>query len=135
MGRIILGVIIGFIAWSIIWVGGNEVLASLSPGWYGAYKLQFEKAAFNKTPFEADTSFLILSLVRSMVTSLLCGYLAAFVANEYRRMTLILGVLLLAVGIYFESTYWDQMPLWYHLTFLALLIPMTIAGGKLKKTS
>ena len=135
MGRIILGVIVGFIAWSIIWVGGNEVLASLSPDWYGAYKLQFEKAAFNKTPFESDSSFLILNLVRSMVTTLLSAYLAVFVANESRRTTLILGVLLLAVGIYFESTYWDQLPVWYHLTFLALLIPMSIAGGMLKKTA
>ncbi len=135
MGRIILGVVVGFIAWSIIWVGGNEVLASLSPDWYGAYKLQFEKAAFNKTPFDADSSFLILNVIRSMVTSLLSAYLAVFVANEYRRTTLFLGILLLITGIYFESTYWDQMPLWYHLTFLALLIPMSMAGGYLKKTN
>ena len=26
MGRLILGVIVGFIVWSILWVGGDEVI-------------------------------------------------------------------------------------------------------------
>ena len=135
MGRIILGVIVGFIAWSIIWVGGNEVLASLSPGWYGAYKLQFEKAAFNNTPFEASSIMMIFHLFRSVIASLLSGFLAAFVANENRRTTMILGVILLVVGIIVQSMVWNLLPIWYHLIFLLLLIPVTIAGGYLKKTT
>jgi hypothetical protein len=134
MVRIILGVIVGFVAWSIIWVGGDEAIAMLSPQWYGAHKLAFEKAAFNKTPFEASSAILIFNLVRSMITSLLAGYLAVFVANEAKRTTMILGVLLLIVGVYFETTYWDQVPIWYHLIFLALLVPVTMLGGKLKKS-
>jgi uncharacterized membrane protein YeaQ/YmgE (transglycosylase-associated protein family) len=133
MGRIILGVIVGFIAWSIIWVGGDETFGSLLPDWYGTQKLAFEKAAFNKTPFDASSSFLLFKLIHSIVTSVISGYLAAFISKENNRTTLILGILLLAVGIYFESTYWSQLPIWYHLVFLILLIPMTIAGGKLKK--
>lgn len=135
MGRIILGVIVGFIAWSILWVGGDEVIAMLSPDWYGVHKLAFEKAAFNKTPFETNGTILVLNLIRSMFTSLLSGYLAAFVANENRRTTLILGVLLLAVGIAVQATVWSMIPIWYHLIFLILLIPMTQAGGKLKRTT
>ena len=64
MGRIILGVIVGFIAWSILWVGGDEAIAMLSPDWYGAHKLAFEKAAFNKTPFEPSSTMLIFHLFR-----------------------------------------------------------------------
>jgi hypothetical protein len=135
MVRIILGVIVGFIAWSIIWVGGDEGIAMIAPHWYGAHKLAFEKAVFNKEPFDANFAILVLKLVHSIVASVLAGYLASFVANESKRTTLILGVLLLAVGVYFESTYWQQIPIWYHLVFLILLIPMTIAGGKLKKTA
>jgi hypothetical protein len=40
-------------------------------------------------------------------------------------------VLLLVVGIYFQSQYWHVMPLWYHLIFLALLIPMCFVGARL----
>ena len=135
MGRIILGVIVGFIAWSILWVGGDEALASLSPGWYGTHKLAFEKAAFNGTPFEASTTMMVFHLIRSVITSLVSGFLAAFVANENRRTTMILGVLLLLVGIAFQAMAWNLLPIWYHLAFLFLLIPVTIAGGYLKKTA
>lgn len=135
MGRIVLGVVVGFIAWSIIWVGGDEALGSALPGWYGVHKLAFEKAAFNQTPWEADSAFLLFKLVHSIVTSLVSGYLAAFVANENRRTTLILGLLLLVVGIAVQAMVWNLIPIWYHVVFLILLIPMTILGGKFKKTS
>jgi hypothetical protein len=135
MGRIILGVIVGFIAWSILWVGGDETLAKVSADWYGTHKIAFEKAVFNKTPFEASSGILLLKLLHSIIASVISGYLAVLVAGEFRRTTMALGILLLAVGIYFEASYWTQIPVWYHLTFLVLLIPMTMLGGKLKKTA
>lgn len=135
MGRIILGVIVGFVAWTILWVGGDEALAMLSPGWYGTHKLAFEKAAFNNTPFEASSTMMVFHLFRSVITSFLSGFLAAFAANENRRTTLILGILLLIVGIIFQAMAWSLLPIWYHLAFLLLLIPVTIAGGYLKKTT
>ena len=45
MVRIILGVIAGFIAWSILWVGTDAVLMMLSTGWYGAHQEAFQLAA------------------------------------------------------------------------------------------
>jgi hypothetical protein len=133
MVRIVLGVIVGFVAWSILWGGGDEVLARVFPDWYGTQKLAFEKAAFNKTSFEASTGILLFHLLRSVVTSLISGYLAAVVANENKRTTLALGLLLLVVGVIVQATVWNLLPIWYHLLFLVLLIPVTIAGGKLKK--
>lgn len=138
MGRIILGVIVGFIAWSILWVGGDEALAKLSPDWYAAHRPDVEEAINQVTrqnPIQISFSVLIFNLVRSMITSLLSGYMAAFVANENRRTTMILGVLLLIVGIGVQVMAWSLFPVWYHLAFLLFLIPVTIAGGYLKKTS
>ena len=135
MGRIILGVIAGFIAWSIIWVGGGEAMTKLSPAWYGVQKLAFEKASINNTPFEANSGFMLFELVHSVITSLLSGFLAAFVANENRRAPLILAILLLVVGIAVQASVWSLLPIWYHLAFLLLLVPMTIAGGYLKKAT
>src|SRR5664279_1092953 len=120
MGRIVLGVIVGFVAWSILWVGGDEMLARFWAD-YGVHSIAFEKAALNKTPFEFSSTILIINLIRSVISSLLSGYLAAFVANENRRTTLILGVLLLIVGIIVEATVWNLLPVWYHLVFLVLL--------------
>lgn len=135
MVRIILGVIAGFIAWSILWLGVDQVLRSASPGWYGAHELRFENATLNETPFDADMMMLILHLVRSSVISIMSGFLAVVVANERKKTTLILGILLLAFGIYVQLSVWKFMPVWYHFLFLFLLIPMTIIGGKLKRST
>lgn len=134
MVRIILGIVVGFIAWSILWVGTDQVLMSLSKEWYGTHQLQFEKAMFNKTPFAADMTILIMHLVRSVIISLMSGFLAAFVANENSKTPLALGVLLLAFGLMVQIMAWNYLPLWYHFLFLFLLIPVTIAGGKLRKS-
>ena len=96
--------------------------------------MRFETAAFNETPFAADTTILILDLVRSGIISLMSGFLAVFVANEAKKTTIVLGVLLLAFGLYVQLSVWKYIPIWYHLLFLLLLVPMTIMGGKLKKT-
>jgi uncharacterized protein (DUF983 family) len=43
-------------------------------------------------------------------------------------------MLLLLVGIFVQMGIWDKIPLWYHLAFWILLIPMTIIGGKLTES-
>ncbi|MFN0277399.1 MAG: hypothetical protein ACKVRN_02240 [Pyrinomonadaceae bacterium] len=136
MSRIILGVIVGFVVWTIIALGGDEALAKLSGGWYSTNREVLNKAVFNQAePVDPiDPTFFVIVLVLSVIASLLAGFLAAFVANENRRTPLALGVLLLIVGLYFQFTAWNQMPVWYHLAFLILLIPVTVAGGYLKKT-
>ncbi|MBX3297775.1 MAG: hypothetical protein KF762_18920 [Acidobacteria bacterium] len=132
MVRIILGVVAGFIAWSILWIGGEEVLRMLSPGWYGAHQLEAEKAMFNRSEFTSDTTILMISLIRSIITSIVSGYLAAVIAGENNRTALILGALLLAFGLMVQIMAWNYMPVWYHAIFLILLIPMTLLGAKLK---
>ena len=48
---------------------------------------------------------------------------------------LIPGVLLLLAFIPQHIMLWDKFPLWYHLTFLLSLIPLTFAGGKTAQAS
>ncbi len=135
MVRIILGIIVGFIAWSIIWVGGDAVLTSLSPGWYGAHQDATQVALANNAPFAADTTIAFIHLIRSVIASVLAGFLAAFVAGENRRSPLILGAILLLVGIMVQYMMANVLPLWYHAIFLVLLMPMTIIGAKLRTAS
>lgn len=134
MLRIILGVIAGFIAWSILWVGSQQVLVSVWPDWYGAHQIAFERATLNREVFTPDTTILIMNLVRLTIVSILSGFLAAVIAGENKRSTLILAILLLAFGAVVTALTWALLPIWYHIILLALLVPMTIAGGKLKKT-
>jgi len=133
MVKIVLGVIAGFVAWSILWVGSDQVLMTASPNWYGAHQLGFEKAITNGESFTADTTILVMHLVRSAIVSIMSGFLAAFIAGENRRAPMILGVALLLVGIAVEAYAWNYAPAWYHVLFVLLLIPMTMLGGKLKQ--
>src|SRR5688500_5612531 len=134
MLRIILGVVAGFIAWSIVWVGSDQVLMSVLP-WYQVHQQAFESALLVQTPFVADQAILMMHLVRAIIISIMAGFIAAVVAGENRKSPIALGTLLLLFGIFVQSMAWNYLPVWYHLAFLALLIPMTITGGKMKQTA
>ena len=133
MVRIILGVIVGFILWSILWVGSEKVLSAIWPEWYGAHQLAFESAVSNGGTFTADTTILLMNIVRGSIVSVISGFLAAVIARETKRSPLILGCLLVAFGLVIVVMSWSYVPVWYHVIFTFLLIPMTILGGRLKK--
>ena len=122
MLKISLGVIVGFIVWSILWVGFDAVLRTV----WGNYNESAKAMKFSSL-------MLLVPIILSAVVSLISGYVAALVAKENTKSPLILGVLLLIVGIFVQIGVWDKIPLWYHLTFWILLIPMTILGGRLKR--
>lgn len=135
MLKIVLGVIAGFVTWSVLWLGTDQVLIMASPSWYGIHQDNFELAMVNQDPFRPETTILIMHLVRAVIISIMSGFLAAFVAGENRKTPLILGVLLLAFGLMVQVMAWNYLPIWYHLVFLAILIPFTVLGGKLKTAS
>ena len=135
MIRIILAVIVGFVAWSIMWVGSERVLSIASPDWFGAHQIAFEKATLNKEAYTPDTTILILNVVRGTIVTIMTGFLTALISGENRLSTLILGILLVAFGLVVVVMTWHIIPLWYHVLFTLMLIPMTIVGGRLKSFS
>ncbi len=134
MLRIILGVIVGFIIWSIVWVGGEQALASLWTD-FGNHSREAEKAVTNGTALEPNAIFAVVNLLRSFLTSMIAGYMTALVAGEFKRSTMVLGLILLAVGVAVEYMFWNVAPAWYHILFVIFLIPMTILGGRLRRSN
>ncbi len=135
MVRIIIGVIVGFILWSILWVGSEKVLSAIWPEWYGAHQIAFEAVVANGGTYMAETTILLMNIVRGSIISVISGFLAALIARENKRSPLILGFLLVAFGLLIVIMTWSYIPIWYHVIFTALLIPMTILGGRLRKTA
>jgi len=135
MIRIILAGIVGFVAWSIMWVGSERVLSIASPSWFGVHQIAFEKATLNKEAYTPDTTILVLNVVRGTIVTIIAGFLTALISRENRRSTLILGILLVAFGLVVVVMTWHIIPLWYHVLFTLMLIPMTIVGGRLKSFS
>jgi hypothetical protein len=133
--RIVLGVIAGFFAWAIVWVGSEKILSAIWPEWFGAQQLAFEAAVDHGGQFTADTTFLLTQIVCASIVSVMSGFLAALIAGENKRAPLILGFLLVAVGLLKVVMSWPYVPIWYHVIFTAILLPMTILGGKLKSAA
>ena len=130
MMRIVLGVIAAFIAWLIAWVGSEKILSATWPG-FGAHQRAFEEAVKNGGQFTADTTMLLTHIVLGSIVSLMSGSVAALIAGENRRAPLVLGFLLLAIGLLKLVMSWPYVPIWYHVIFTAILLPMAIMGGKL----
>jgi len=135
MVRIILGVIVGFVVWTILWLGSEQTLSALLPDWWGAHQLAFERATVNGEPFTADTTILAVNVLRGAIITVISGFVAALIAAENRKSTLILGILLLAFGLFVVAMTWSMIPLWYHVVFSAMLIPLTILGGRMKRAA
>lgn len=132
MIRSIVGAIVGFFAWSIVWVGSEKIFSAIWPAWYGAHQVAFEAAIANNGQFTPDKRILLMNIVRGAIVSMLAGYLAAVIARENKRSPLILGILLVAFDLLIVVLSWRLVPVWYGVIFTLMLLPMTILGGRLK---
>jgi hypothetical protein len=130
MLRIVLGVIAGFFAWMIVWVGSEKIVSAIWPA-FGAHQRAFEEAVKNGGQFTPDTTMLLTHIVLGSIVSVMSGSVAALIAGENTRAPLVLGFLLLAVGLLKAVMSWRHVPIWYHVIFTAILLPMAIMGGKL----
>ena len=135
MVRIVLGVITGFFAWAIVWFGSEKILSAIWPESYGAHQRAFEEAVTKGGQFTANTTLLLIHIVVGSIVSVMSGFLAALIAGENKRAPLVLGFLLVAFGLLKVVLSWPYVPIWYHVIFTALLIPMAIIGGKLVTTT
>ena len=133
MIRIVLGVIAGFFAWAIVWFGSEKILSAIWPE-FGTHQRAFEAAITNGGQFTADTTLLLMHIVLGSIVSVMSG-LAALIAGGNQRAPLALGFLLLAFGVLKAVMSWKYVPIWYHVSFTAILLPLAILGGKLKGTT
>ena len=122
MLKLILGIIVGFIVWTLLWLGGGILNKMIEPN-----------NVPNPDLSNITTSYLMIKIALSIVCSLIAGFIAVLISKELKLTSFILSILLLLVGIIVEVAIWNYVPLWYHILFLGLLIPTTILGGKLKK--
>lgn len=115
-------VIVGYLAWTALWLGGNAAIMSIFAEHIGP----------NSEVFHVPALVSILGL--SVVCSLASGIVAAALAKpKGSKAVLIMAGLLLLTGIGVQAGFWDGMPVWYHLSFLALIVPVVVAGGKLRR--
>ena len=131
MKKVILGVLIGIVAWGCLLSVSDFILATVAPNWFGKYQNDLQMAIYQGEPLTTPTSILLIIVLRSMVYSVIAGFITATVAVENYFSTLILGVLLIFCGFLVHLSFWDLVPYWFHLLVLFQFIPLTMLGGRL----
>ena len=121
MGRAIGGVVVGYALWSVLWLGLNAGAQAALPDVID--------------PLQPLTHVGVLAffVVASVAISIGSGYVCSAVrGSPSMKSVQVLAGALLVTGIGVEVSYWSMTPVWYHLAFLALLVPGTLWGGSLR---
>jgi hypothetical protein len=117
MAKRVLGVVAGLAAWmAIVTVVGAIMRLS-----WPAYAKVADAMTFT-------LPMLIGRLSIGALATLATGLITARIAPS-RLMPLIPGVVLLIGFIPVHMMLWEKFPVWYHLTFLLSLVPLSYAGG------
>ena len=116
--RTILAIIAGYVLWTVLWLGGGAAIAAAFPEAYP-----------EGGPFNATVP-LLLTLGLSIVCSFAAGIMATKLASDAARAVWIMAILLLLTGIGVQASTWSLMPVWFHIPFLVLLIPICLLGRK-----
>jgi hypothetical protein len=120
MMRAVLAVIVGYLVWTALWLGGNAAF-------FGA-AAEVVSAGVPYTAVGPLAGLIALSVVCSIAAGLAA---AAIAKQRTRAVVLVMAALLLLTGVVVQIGVWTLMPAWYHLTFLALIVPASLLGGRL----
>lgn len=120
MAHTVLAVLAGYAAWTVVWLGGNAMLFA-----------PMSAVVASGERFDALGPLLGVLLL-SVVCSVAAGFTAASIARERASVAvLVTATLLLVTGLGVQIGMWHLMPVWYHLAFLGLIVPVCMAAGRL----
>ena len=120
----IISVVAGYVIWTVIFLGGVAAIRAMRAD------------VHDDKGITSDVPTLIIYLLISFVASFAAGYIAVKIAESSKMIVaVILAVCLLATGIPVQLSTWNDLPVWYNLAFLIMLVPITLAGAKLANGS
>jgi len=118
MTRAVLAVVAGLVAWIAVVAVAGLIMRSSWP----AYARVADAMTFTLPMMLARLSI-------GALATLAAGWVTAAIAPRPMLVRLMPGVILLAVFIPQHIALWNNFPVWYHLTFLLSLVPLTYLGG------
>jgi len=120
MAKKILGVVAGLVVWVIVVSIAGSIMRAVWP----AYASVADAMTFT-------LPMMIARLSIGAVATVAAGWVAGMITGRSTIATVLPGVLLLLAFIPEHISLWEKFPVWYHLTFLLSLIPLTFAGGQI----
>jgi hypothetical protein len=121
MKRWVASVLVGLVAWICVATAVNFVLRVSWPDYAAVEKSMI---------FTLDMQ--VARLLTGAFASLCAGFTAAAIAKGSGTPVMALAVVLVLLFIPVHYALWDRFPIWYHLVFLASLIPATLFGAAWK---
>ena len=119
MKRTVLAVVAGFFAW---WVVATVLDRALRLSW-PLYAQALPTLSFS-------VGMLAARLAEGVLSTLAAGAVAAWVGRGVPAAAIATGVLLLVFFVPTHAMLWSHFPVWYHLTFLGSLLPVTLLGAR-----
>ena len=115
----------------------GAVIAALFTWFLVATVLNLALRAWWPHYHEAETAFnftFAMKLARlflGAISSLGAGFVATWIGKCRMRAAIVTGIVLLGLFIPGHYLLWSKFPVWYHLTFLVSLFPLTLLGAAL----
>ena len=115
----------------------GAVIAALVTWFFVATVVNLALRAFWPHYHEAEIAFnftfamKVARLLLGAISTLGAGFVAAWIDKGRMRAATLTGIVLLALFIPGHYRIWEKFPLWYHLTFLVSLLPLTLLGAAL----
>jgi hypothetical protein len=118
--RAICAVVAGAVAWEAV-----VMLATLAGRFvWPAYAFVERQRAF-------ALDMLFSRLAVGAVATLAFGAVVTWVARGDKRVIRLIIALWLLYSVVDHIIVWDQFPVWYHVLYLAYVVPFAVLGGKL----
>ena len=113
-------VIAALVAWFLVATVLNLALRAWWPHYHEA-----------ETAFNFTIAMKLARLVLGAISTLSAGFVAAWIGKSRMASATLTGIALLCLFIPGHYRIWDKFPVWYHLTFLVSLLPLTLLGAAL----
>ena len=122
MGRTIASVVGGLLLFSL----AEYALGALAKGLWPEYAAAIAGRAFTLV-------MLWSRLAAGAAAATLAALLAAMLGDNNRAIGFWFGVSLLLLSVLWHLHIWPKYPVWYHLTWFAIIMPAALFGGRLSK--
>jgi hypothetical protein len=120
--RSIVAVGAGFFATSMLSLGGDAAFRAVAP------------QAFDAHGYAREGGNLLVVLAYVGVFECAGGYITARLAiRQPLGHAFVLGVVVLVPSLVVSVLTWNTTPKWYQIAALALIVPMSLLGGKLRE--
>jgi len=120
MSKKIFGVVAGLAAWVGLVIVMGEIMRRSWPAY---------ASVASAMTFTLPMMFARLSI--GALATVAAGFVTAMIVPRAALAKLMPGVLLLVAFVPQHIMLWNTFPVWYHLTFLLSLVPLTYVGGAL----